>query len=190
MPNDLSSGSLPIAENISKNIKLLREARSVTQDQLARAAGIPRPTLANLESGGANPTISVLAKVASALYVPVEELISPVHAIGMLYRSGELPSRKRGEVIVKKLLPDTVHGLEMERMDLPGGARMIGSPHRPGTREYLSCESGVVEITVSGNTWRLEAGDVFVFRGDQKHSYANPGGKATIAYSVVVFGSA
>jgi len=77
----------------------------------------------------------------------------------------------------------------MERMEFDARARMMGSPHRPGTREYLTCESGAIEITISENTWRLGPGDVFVFRGDQKHSYRNPTSKTSVGYSVILFGS-
>jgi quercetin dioxygenase-like cupin family protein len=37
---------------------------------------------------------------------------------------------------------------------------MVGVPHTPGTREYLVCESGSVELTASGSKWTLEPGDV------------------------------
>lgn len=57
-----------------------------------------------------------------------------------------------------------------------------------GTREYLACESGQVELVVSGERYELSAGDVVVFRGDQKHSYANRSAKVAIAYSAVVLG--
>ena len=38
----------------------------------------------------------------------------------------------------------------------------------------------------SGDTFRLGAGDVVAFRGDQRHSYANEGAKPAVGYSVVV----
>ena len=64
---------------------------------------------------------------------------------------------------------------------------MVGVPHTDGTREYLTCERGTVELTVAGSTWRLEPGDVVAFRGNQKHQYFNPGDGEAIAYSVLAF---
>src|SRR5437867_2783153 len=52
--------------NLGRNIKQLREARTLTQAQLAKVAVLPRATLANLESGAANPTLQVLHRVALA----------------------------------------------------------------------------------------------------------------------------
>jgi len=175
------------AAHLGRNIQGLREARGQTQQQVARVAGVPRATWANLESGAANPTLAVLIKVARALQVRLEELIEPPRRIGRLYRAAALPSRTRGPVTVRKLLPETIAGLEIERMELPPRASMAGVPHTAGTREYLTCERGQIELAAGGATFALEPGDVVVFRGDQKHGYRNPGTTAAIAYSVVAF---
>ena len=67
---------------------------------------------------------------------------------------------------------------------------MSGVPHTPGTREYLTCEVGEVEVSVAGQTWLVGPGDVVVFRGDQKHGYRNLGDVDAIAYSVVAIAPA
>src|SRR5262249_8024077 len=151
---------------IAENIKQLRRSRNLTQEQLSRLSGVPRPTWSNLESGSSNPTVSVLIKVAGALQVPLEELISPPKATAKLYRAETIPKQRRGGVVIRKLLPDHLQGLELDRMGLPPGSLMTGVPHRMGTREYLACESGKVELMVSGEKYELSAGDVVVFRGD------------------------
>ena len=175
------------ATHLGRNIQILREARGQTQQQIARLAGIPRATWANLESGTANPTLAVLIKVAQALQVRLEELIEPPRRIGRLYRASALPSRTRGPVTVRKLLPETIAGMEIERMELPPRAAMAGVPHTVGTREYLTCERGQIELGAGGATFLLDPGDVVVFRGDQKHGYRNPGASSTVGYSVVAF---
>ena len=176
------------AANLGRNIAQLREARGLTQQKISAVAGIPRATWANLESGAANPTLAVLVKVAGALQVRLEELVEPPRRIGRLYPAASLPVRTRGNVTVRKLLPESIPGLEIERMELPPGAAMAGIPHTPGTREYLTCERGQIELSAGGGgQWLLEPGDVVVFRGDQKHGYRNPGARTAIAYSVVAF---
>lgn len=174
-----------VSGNLADNITNLREGRGLTQAQMAKTAGIPRPTWANVESGGANPTLQVLLKIASALQVSLEELLSPPRPSAKHYKKDELPARTRGQVVVRKLLPEPLVGLDIERLELAPGATMRGMPHTPGTREYLTCEKGIIELTESGQTWRLDPGDVVVFRGDQKHAYRNQGGRPAIAYSVI-----
>lgn len=179
-----------VATNLAENLRQLREARGQSQHQAAKLAGIPRPTWASLESGSANPTLSVLVNVAGALQVSIEELIGPPRSTGTLYRASDLRARQRGRVRIRDLLPETVPGMEIERLELPAGAHMNGVPHTHGTREYLTCESGSVELAASGERWTLEPGDVVVFRGDQRHSYRNGGRGTAVAYSVVALAPA
>ena len=173
--------------HLADNIKALRESRGLSQQQIARAAGIPRATWTHLESGGANPTLAVLVKAATALQVRLDELLAPPRQPARHLRADELPSRTKGDVTIRKLLPEPLPGLDLERMVLPPGARMAGVPHTPGTREYLTCERGVVELAVSGERYRLAEGDVVSFRGDQRHGYDNPGTGTAIAYSAIAF---
>ena len=44
-----------------------RIKRKLTQDQLAKRAGIKRPSLARIEGGHVNPSLMILEKVARAL---------------------------------------------------------------------------------------------------------------------------
>ena len=175
-----------LAARFGANVKQLRDARSATQAQMAKLAGLPRATWANLESGAANPTLAVIDRVATALQVTLEELVAAPRAAAQHYAKGALPVRQRGEVTVHKLLPDPIPGMEIDRMEFPAGAQMTGVPHTSGTREYLACETGKLVLVASGERYELGAGDLVAFRGDQRHSYANVGAKTAVAYSVVV----
>ncbi len=183
----LLAGGSPESSNLGRNVRQLRERRGLSQAQLAKLAGVPRATWTNLESGDANPTLGVLIKAANALQVRLEELLSRGHGEVKLVPVASLPTRNRGPVGIRKLLPETIAGLDLERMTFPSGARLTGVPHTEGTREYLTVEKGVIELTVAGETYKLTPGDVVVFRGDQKHHYANVGTGEAVAYSVIAF---
>lgn len=171
---------------LAGNIKQLRDARGLTQQQMAKVSGLPRATWSNLESGAANPTMTVLHRVARALQVSLEELVATPRSSGRLFKATELPERTAAGASVRKLLPDPIPGMSIDRMELKPKSRFTGVPHTAGTREYLTCESGSIVLVVGGVEWRLEPGDLVTFRGDQKHSYANPGVKPAVGYSVVV----
>ncbi len=175
-----------LAARFGANVAQLRESRGVTQQQIAKLAGVPRATWANLESGSANPTLQVLHRVAVALQVTIEELVAAPRASAKHYAAGSLTARKRGLVTVRTLLPDPIPGMAIERLELPAGARMIGVPHTDGTTEYLTCETGRLVLVASGERYALDPGDVVVFRGDQRHSYANEESKPAVGYSFVV----
>lgn len=178
------SDELP--ERLGRNLRQLRQARGLTQQQMAKVSGLPRATWANLESGGANPTLTVLHAVAMAFQVSLEEIVAEPRASAKLYPRGALPTRLRGAVQVSSLLPDKVPGMQIERLELPAGSRMVGVPHTAGTREYLTCERGELELIASGESFRISEGDVVVFRGDQRHSYVNHGRSVAIGFSVVM----
>ncbi len=175
------------AAHLGSNVRHCRERRGLSQAQMAKLAGVPRATWTHLESGAANPTLAVLIKAANALQVRLEELLARGRDDVQVVRVKELPTRTRGAVSVRRLLPETLAGLDLERMHFPAGGRLTGVPHTEGTREYLTCERGAVELMVGGQAYRLSPGDVVVFRGDQKHAYVNVGSGESIAYSVIAF---
>jgi transcriptional regulator with XRE-family HTH domain len=59
---------------VGKNIRRLRKAREMTQEQLAEEAGMAMRYLSGLERGEENPTLRFLAKIADALEVPLTDL--------------------------------------------------------------------------------------------------------------------
>jgi XRE family transcriptional regulator, regulator of sulfur utilization len=181
---------MDVQGTLSTNVRALRRARGLTQDQLAKASGIPRATWAHLETGAANPTLAILVRVAAALQVSIEELISAPRATARLFHRDELRAREKQGVMIRKLLPEALPGLDIERMELPPRARMTGTPHRAGTREYLTCEAGTIVLAASGTKYTLNEGDVVVFRGDQPHSYHNNEKTTAIGYSAVVLAPA
>jgi|SRR5581483_1355201 len=181
---------MDIASRLARNLQALRRTRGLSQQQMAKLAELPRATWANLESGAANPTLQVIAKVAAALQVSFEELVSAPKSSARRYVKDELKTRLRGPVALRSLLPDPIPGMTLERLEFPPRSGMTGVPHTAGTREYLTCETGSLVLTASGERYELGPGDVVVFRGDQRHAYANPGGTVAVGYSVVVLAPA
>ena len=110
-----------ISTNLALNVRQMRSVRQLSQAQLAQIAGIPRPTLAHLESGTANPTLSVMMKLASALQVLMEELVAPPRSMVRHFAVEELHQRQRGDSSVRQLLPEPIRGLKLERIELPAG---------------------------------------------------------------------
>ena len=179
-----------INRNLANNIRRLREARNLSQQQIAKLSGIPRPTWASLETGTANPTLAVLNKAANALNISIEELVGPPRSEFKFIPAAKVRERKRQGAKIRPLVAESIAGLEITRTELEAGGRMIGVPHKEGTREYLTCERGQVELVAAGKHLLLNEGDMLVFRGDQRHSYINPDKRRiSISVSVVCFAS-
>ena len=62
-------------ERMGKVIKGMREKRGLTQEALAKAAGITRVYVAKIEAGEKVPSIPTLQKLAKALKVKVGKLL-------------------------------------------------------------------------------------------------------------------
>jgi transcriptional regulator with XRE-family HTH domain len=178
--------SKELADRLAENLRALRKTRGHTQARAAKLAQVPRATWTHLESGAGNPTLEVLHRIAISLEVSIEELIAPPRVAARHYPRDALPERLRGRVRVRKLIPHPLPGVEIDRMELPPGARLVGVPHTPGTTEYLTCESGTIVLVASAQRFVVERGDVVVFRGDQKHAYENEGRAVAVGYSVVL----
>ena len=82
-------------------------------------------------------------------------------------------------------IPPAVSEEVIDRMEFAAGARIQGSPHAPGTHEYLYCERGQLILRVAGERFDLERESVAAFPGDQRHSYENPGRGTAVGFSVV-----
>src|SRR3569832_1771492 len=95
--------------HLARNLVGLRRARALTQDAVAAASGLPRSTIANLESGEANPSLAVLVKVAGALGVPIDELLAAPRAKVRKWTAEEADSRSRGRGVAERpLVPEPV----------------------------------------------------------------------------------
>ena len=175
-----------IARHLARNLQALRREHRLSQAALADQSGVPRSTLAHRESGGGNPGIQAVVAVARALRVGVDELLAAPRPDCLLLPAAQVPEQQRpGGVRVRELLPERVRGLEIQRLVLPPRSSMLGTPHVPGSKEYLHALSGRLRVVVSGERFTVAAGDVLAFPGDCGHSYGAPDGAAE-AVSVVV----
>ena len=177
-----------ISAYLAQNISYLRGNKNFSQQQLAKLAGIPRTTLTNVESGFGNPSLVNLVKIAYALGVSVDELLSRPHSECQLISASEVPVelRSNGKLKIFRLLPDKLKGIAIDRMEFEPGTTMKGHPHLPGTKEYLIVLQGEVDIYVAEEWYTVTKNDVFAFPGNQSHTYRNKQNKPSIAISVVI----
>ncbi len=64
------------SKTLASNIKKYRQKSGLSQDQLARKAGIPYSTFLKIESGYTpNPSIQAVLNIAEALGITIDELV-------------------------------------------------------------------------------------------------------------------
>ncbi len=175
-----------LSANLAENLRRLREARGLTQQELSDESGVPRPTLAHLESGSANPTLGVMARVALALSVPMEVLVAAPRAALTLYAVESLPETEADGVCSRDLCVDAPSGFGVERLELSvksQGERVAG---RSADRTYLTCERGEVDVVSGNERCVLRPGDVAVLERGAAFGFSNRGRGAAVLYSVRV----
>lgn len=136
-----------ISTRLAGNLKRLRDGRGLSQQALADLSGVPRPTVAHLESGQSNPTLAVVSKLARSLGVTLDGLLEPARAEVRLLEPGELRVERRGRTKRTSLLPEGVRGeVVAERIELkPGGTCSLEVTH--GSVSLLACERGEIVLT-------------------------------------------
>ena len=136
-----ASGMDDTGANLAANVRRLREARGLSQQQMAQLSGIPRPTWASLETGAANPTLAVLlARRRRAAGLDRGADRSAAHG------RAALPRRRGAHAQAAGRAPAAASAGSDRRprhraLELEPGGHLNGIPHTPGTREYLTCES-------------------------------------------------
>src|ERR671916_3387774 len=90
---------------IAANVRRLRADRGLSAAGLARASGVARATLAELEAGRGNPTVETLYGLASVLGVTLADLLVEAEPPAVqVVRAGEGPQVSR-PVLEARLLP-------------------------------------------------------------------------------------
>ncbi len=167
------------AARLGTRIKHARLTRGLTLQAMARSIGCSVSALSKIENRKANPSITMLHKICSALGINMSALFA---------EDGD-----EGSVVLKAtdrpiLVTDhNGHGIHLQRLVPPGpGYLLQGNLHiiEPGgySMEALQHEGeemgyvleGILELNLDGNIYIAEEGDSFFFRSDIPHSYGNP----------------
>lgn len=67
---------MDVVRLFGRNVRRLRKARKLSQEELAHDADMKRSYVSDLERGLRNPTIRALGRLAAALGVPPSELLN------------------------------------------------------------------------------------------------------------------
>ncbi len=151
---------------LSANMKRLREDVGFSQKALAEQSGVPRPTIAHLESGQANPTLTVVLKVAAALGVGVDELVQPEEAAIVVLGTRTLPVQKTSRIRRVQLFASGMfRDPTLERVVIKAGSRLsiVASGHAPA---LLCVEKGDFSLIAAGGEYPLPVEAVARIRTD------------------------
>ena len=153
---------------LAQRLAALRTERNWSLDELSQATGISRATLSRLERGETSPTASLLGKLCSAYGMTMSRLLAELEQ-----QSAKLIPFKSQQVWVdpetgfrRRLVSPPSHDFRMEMLEgtLPAGA-VIVYDEAPvhGMEQHMLMLEGVLDYTVDGVEYRLQAGDCLRF---------------------------
>jgi transcriptional regulator with XRE-family HTH domain len=189
------SGGLDASPDLTRviggNLRRLRTRRGLSLERLARASGVSRAMLGQVELAQSTPTIHVLWKISSALGVPFSALIAraPEEGSTVLRAAGaRVLSSHDGTFTSRALFP--THGprvVEFYELRLAPESVEKAEPHPPGTRENVVVADGSMTMVVAGVRHSLLAGDAILFEADVPHEYRNEGLVAVRMFLVMTY---
>lgn len=188
-PQHGASDHLPTA--VAANVRSFRLRQGLSLDLLASLAGSDRATLEAIESGGGQPTIETLWKVAKALDVPFSSLLSTGGSgTTTVIREAESKVLTSGDggFTSRALFPfEGERQVEFYELRLAPGAGEDADAHTAGTTENILVGRGAVEIVTGDGAHRLDAGDSILFDADVPHAYRNIGDGEAVLYLVMTY---
>lgn len=186
-----TAGELELAALVGKNLRTHRLRRGLTLERLAKASGVSRAMLSQVELGRSMPTIKVVWKVARALDLPFSALISDSKESGcrvVRYKESRLLASQDGKFKSRALFPITgSRRVEFYELVLAAGATEHAHPHAVGTLENLVVIGGELELHIERQREQLRAGDSIEFEADVPHAYINRGTGELIMYMVITY---
>ena len=169
---------MELTRAVGENIKRIRKSKKRSMERLAAEAGVSRSMLGQIERGEANPSYSILGKMAAALKEPAEVLLEnddfePLLEVRELENK---PARlDGGKVLLRPSLPyDDVLRQETFFLDLYINARYAPEPSVPGCVCLATVFSGTARLHAQGGEFQLLERDALRFAADQPYWLENP----------------
>ena len=159
---------------VADNVKWLRERSGMTLSELASKAGIGKSTLSMVEAGKANPSIETLWAIASALNIPVGQIIEARAPEVRIVRAGEgIQIDAEDAELFARLLVSTHRrsAIELYVLEAEPGRVHEARAHIKGAVEHIYCLSGRLRVGPQSSPEIVEPGDLATFAGDQPHLY-------------------
>jgi transcriptional regulator with XRE-family HTH domain len=184
--------SASINENLGRRVKKLRRDRGWSLEQFAAVSGVSRSMLSEIERERANPTLSVTYRIALAFGMSLRDLIESADSSSaiQIIRAGDRAQIFRADrhCQIRTLSPLNLEkDVELYELRLPVRGFLRSQPHVEGTREFLTVESGAIELQCGGARAVLEKGDSTTYRADVPHAIVNASRREAVMFLVVIY---
>lgn len=179
---------------IGSRVRGHRNRARLSLEALARASGVSKAMLSQIEQNKANPTVVVMHKIALGLRVDLGELMGldrPRRRFEVI--RADDPNQifvSSDQVTVRTLSPlHTEKDVEFYEVRLGPRGMLDAAAHFQNTEEFLTVLQGKVRVSSAEEEVVLRKGDSALYSADLPHCIANAGRSAARAYLVVKYRS-
>jgi transcriptional regulator with XRE-family HTH domain len=188
LTGDISESTHEGVEEIGKRIRILREEKGISLDELSNMTGFDVELLSNIENNIVQPQLGTVIRLSKALDSAFGRLISGIgNRIYSITRKDEqkVVSRstaKKGQkqVYIYKSLAPEVKGRHMEALIV----QLEENPDKEVSvhdgEEFIYVLDGIVVLNIGEDTFDLEPGDSAYYLSTTPHLVASKKGRATI----------
>jgi transcriptional regulator with XRE-family HTH domain len=188
LTGDISETPHDGVEEIGKRIRILREEKGISLDELSNMTGFDVELLSNIENNIVQPQLGTVIRLSKALDSAFGRLISGIgNRIYSITRKDEqkVVSRstaKKGkkQVYIYKSLAPEVKGRHMEALIV----QLEENPDKEVSvhdgEEFIYVLDGIVVLNIGEETFDLKPGDSAYYLSTTPHLVASKKGKATI----------
>jgi transcriptional regulator with XRE-family HTH domain len=141
----------------------------------AAQSGLGKSTLAQIESGKANPSVETLWAIAAALRVSFARVVEEARPTLRVVRAREVPPMRSEEApgwAGRLLAASHRRGtFDLNSLDIEAGSVRHADPHHPGVFEHLVVVEGRLLAGPQSGPVDLSVGDLITFAADVPHVY-------------------
>jgi transcriptional regulator with XRE-family HTH domain len=181
-----------IHRHLGGRLRQLRLERGWSLEALARASGVSRSMLSEIEREQANPTLAVTLRIARAFGMTLGDLIELPGATPAVtvIRADDRAYHYRSDAHcqIRTLSPLNLEkDVEFYEVQLKPGGALRSAAHFAGTREFLTVQKGHVRVESADDAETLGAGDSANYRADVPHAIVNTGKGDAILFLVDIY---
>ncbi|MYL39639.1 helix-turn-helix domain-containing protein [Halobacillus litoralis] len=178
-----------LARQAGVTLRRLRKGKQLSLQDLADLTSVSKLTLGKIERGEANPSLTVMWKIANGLQIPLSTLLAEEQeiVISRKHEGNKVLSADESLTLESVFSTRGFDAIETHRAFLKPGTEYITDAHQSGVVEYITVMEGRARIQIQDDFYDLETYDAIKFRADQLHGYHNPCEEPAVLYFVMMY---
>lgn len=160
--------------NIGEKIKMLRQAKALTQEELASRAGLTKGFISQIERDLTSLSVESLIGILDALDEKPSRFFSGAYDEKVVFKLTDRVELEMENVKTFQILVPAAQNRLMDPALLELQAGEVTPEEEPHEgEEFGFVISGSIDLDFGGKTLRLKKGECFYFEATKKHSIAN-----------------